>query len=167
MKAKLNLLLILFVVLILSGCAKQEEETKQTEEPKSKMSGMMVHNAWIRPSAEGTTTAFFGMIMNHTDVNDTLIGVSSNLAENTELHESYKKESDMMGMRHIDALPVDANSSVELKPLSYHVMLIILNQDLKTGDQKEITLHFKNAGEIKVTAEVKDMPMGEMDHSRH
>lgn len=167
MKPKFDLLVFLFVGLILIGCAKQEKETEQTEEPKSKMSGMMVHNAWIRPSAEGTTTAFFGMIMNHTDVNDTLIGVSSNLAENTELHESYKKEGDMMGMRHIDSLPVDANSSVELKPRSYHVMLIILNQDLKAGDQKEVTLHFKNAGEIKVTAEVKDMPMGEMDHSQH
>lgn len=164
---KIKLLLILFVVLILSGCAKQEDESKQNEEPESKMSGIMVHNAWIRPSAEGTTTAFFGMIMNHTDVNDTLIDVSSNLAEITELHESYKKESDMMGMRHIDALPVDANSSVELKPRSYHVMLIILNQDLKVGEQKEVTLHFKNAGEIKVTAEVKDMPMGELDHSQH
>lgn len=167
MKTNLKLLLTLLAVLILIGCSKQEEETKQNEEPKSKMSGMMVHNAWIRPSAEGTTTAFFGMIMNHTDVNDTLIGVSSNLAENTELHESYQKEGDMMGMRHIPALPVDANSSVELKPRSYHVMLIILNQDLKVGDQKELTLHFRNAGEIKVTAEVKDMPMGEMDHSQH
>lgn len=167
MRNKLKILLPLFVVLILFGCAKQNEETKQPEETKSKMTGMMVHNAWIRPSAQGTTTAMFGMIMNHTDINDTLIAVTSDLAQLTEFHETYKKEGDVMGMRHIEAQSVDANSSLMLKPGSFHVMLIKLNQDLKTGDKKEITFHFKHAGDIKVEAEVKDMPMGEMDHSQH
>ena len=168
MKTKFKILLPLFAVLILFGCSKQKEETKQPEESaQHKMTGMMIHDAWIRPSAQGTTTAMFGMIMNHTDVNDTLIDVTSDLAQLTEFHESYKKEGDLMGMRHIEAQPVDANTALRLKPGSYHVMLIRLNQDLNTGDKKEITFHFKHAGEIKVEAEVKDMPMGEMDHSQH
>lgn len=168
MKAKFKILLTLFVVLILFGCAKQNEEAKQPEEAKSKMAGMMIHNAWIRASAQGTTTAMFGMIMNHTDVNDTLIDVTSDLSQLTEFHETYKKAGDMMGMRHVEAQPVDANTSLILKPGSYHVMLIRLNQDLKVGDKKEITFHFKHTGDIKVEAEVKDMSeMGGTDHSQH
>ena len=168
MKTNLTTLLPLIAVMILFGCSKQTEENKQAHESHNKMSGMMVHNAWIRSSAEGTTTALFGMVMNHTDINDTIIGVSSDLAQLTEFHETYKKEGDMMGMRHVDVQPVDANSSLILKPGSYHVMLIKLNQELKVGDKKEIVFHFKYAGEIKAEADVKDMnEMGEMDHSQH
>ncbi|MBU2491903.1 MAG: copper chaperone PCu(A)C [Bacteroidetes bacterium] len=168
MKTKFKFLIPLFAVLILLGCAKQNDEVKQPEESTAHMSGMMVHNAWIRQAAEGTTTALFGMIMNHTEVNDTLIGVSSDLAQLTEFHETYQKEDDMMGMRHIEAQPIDANSSLILKPGSYHVMLIRLNQDLNVGNTKEITFHFKHAGDIKVEAIVKEMnEMGSMDHSQH
>ena len=168
MKTKFKILLPLFIVLILFGCSKQNEEAKQPEETKTEMKGMMVHNAWIRASAQGTTTAMFGMIMNHTNVNDTLVGVSSDLSQLTEFHETYKKEGDMMGMRHIEAQPIDANSSLTLQPGSYHVMLIRLNQDLKVGETKEITFHFTHASDIKVEAEVKDMnEMGGMDHSQH
>ena len=168
MKTKFKILLTLFIGLTLFGCAKQNEETKKPEETKNKMTGMMIHDAWIRASALGTTTAMFGMIMNHTGVNDTLIGVTSDLSQLTEFHETYKKASDMMGMRHVEAQPIEANTSLILKPGSYHVMLIRLNQDLKVGDKKEITFHFKHAGDVKVEAEVKDMnEMGGMDHSQH
>jgi len=45
---------------------------------------------------------------------------------------------------------------VELKPGSYHIMLIGLKQDLKPGDRIEITLRFEKAGEIKVNAPVRE-----------
>jgi copper(I)-binding protein len=62
----------------------------------------------------------------------------------------------MMGMRPIARLEIPAGGSVELKPGGYHVMLIDLNQELKAGDKIEITLKFEKAGEIKVTAEVRE-----------
>lgn len=171
MKTQLKMLLPLFTIFVLFGCAKNNDEANKPDESKNemkKMSGMMIHDAWIRSSAEGTTTAMFGMIMNHTDVNDTLTDVSSDLSQLTEFHETFKKSDDMMGMRHVEKQPIEANTSLTLKPGSYHVMLIRLNQDLKVGDQKELTFHFKHAGDIKVMAEVKSMnEMGGMDHSQH
>ena len=62
----------------------------------------------------------------------------------------------MMGMQPIARLEIPAGGSVELKPGSYHIMLIGLKQDLKVGDSIEITLKFEKAGEIKVTAAVRE-----------
>jgi copper(I)-binding protein len=42
-----------------------------------------------------------------------------------------------------------------LKPGSYHIMLIGLNRDLKSGDTFEVTLTFANAGDITVTIPVR------------
>ena len=164
MQIKLKPLSLLLVMFFIYGCNKDVEEVTPAEETKSKMSGMMVHNAWIRLAAQGTNSAMFGMVMNHTDVSDTLIGLNSEFAVVTEVHETYKRENDMMGMRRLDFIAVDKNDSFELKPRAKHVMLIRLKEDLKMGDVKEVTLTFKNAGDIIVKAEVKDMPGGAMDH---
>ena len=43
----------------------------------------------------------------------------------------------------------------ELKPGSYHVMMMGLKKELKEGDKISFTLKFKNAGELKIEAPVK------------
>ena len=61
----------------------------------------------------------------------------------------------MMGMQKVDRVEVPAGGKLELKPGSYHIMLIGLNQELKVGDKIDITLKFEKAGDVKVTAEVR------------
>ena len=51
---------------------------------------------------------------------------------------------------------IKPGETVEFKPRSLHVMFIKLLKDMKIGDTQEVTLHFKNAGDVKITAEVKD-----------
>ena len=62
----------------------------------------------------------------------------------------------MMGMRPIARLEIPAGGTVELMPGGYHIMLIDLNQELKVGDKIEVTLKFEKAGDVKVTAEVRE-----------
>ncbi|MEI7743713.1 MAG: copper chaperone PCu(A)C [Chloroflexota bacterium] len=61
----------------------------------------------------------------------------------------------MMGMQKIDRLVIPAGGSVELKPGSYHLMLLNLTQELKAGTVVEITLDFEKAGPMKVSFEVR------------
>jgi len=61
----------------------------------------------------------------------------------------------MMGMQKMDRLEIPAGGSVELKPGSYHIMLIGLTRELKAGERIDITLKFEKAGDVKVTAEVR------------
>jgi copper(I)-binding protein len=99
-------------------------------------------------------TAVFFEIVNSGRKPDTLYNVTSDLAKLTEVHQSFEKDG-QMGMRKVPLLVIPAKSTVYFKPGSYHVMLIKLKKDMKEGNIEEVSLHFKQAGEIKVKSVVK------------
>jgi len=130
--------------------------------------GITVTDAWARTSPMVAAAGAAYMVIENTGTEtDALLGASSPAAATVEVHETYKVEAEspmasdgmgggMMGMRPISRLEVPAGGSVELKPGGYHVMLIDLTADLTAGSTIEITLRFENAGEVKVTAEVRE-----------
>jgi copper(I)-binding protein len=61
----------------------------------------------------------------------------------------------MMGMQPVSRVEIPAGGKLELKPGSYHIMLIGLNQELKVGDKFDMTLKLEKAGDVKVTLEVR------------
>jgi hypothetical protein len=61
-----------------------------------------------------------------------------------------------MEMIQQESIALPADGEVELKPGSYHVMLIGLKQDLKAGDEFSLTLHFTNHEDITLTIPVMD-----------
>jgi copper(I)-binding protein len=109
---------------------------------------------WMRPNAKGMASALYFTIENEGETADTLFKVESDLAERIEIHETYSS-GDVMGMREVGMIVVEARSSFELKPGAHHIMLMKLKQDLKSDEKGDFTLHFKEAGEIKITAVVK------------
>lgn len=113
-----------------------------------------INDAWMRPSSEKMTTALYFTIENTSEKADTLFKVTSDLAEKVEIHETYSQD-DMMGMRKVDFLVIKGKSSFELKPGAHHIMLMKLKKDINDGDTGEFVLHFKQAGEIKITATAK------------
>lgn len=108
---------------------------------------------WMRPGAEKMATALYFTIENNGEAADTLFNVESEIAERIELHETYSS-GDVMGMREVERIVVEAGSTFELKPGAHHIMVMRLKKDIKSGDKGEFTLHFINAGEIKITAVV-------------
>jgi len=125
-----------------------------------------VTDAWARASsAVASAGAAYMKIENTGSAADALIGASSPAATTVEVHETVAMgspapgasgDSGMMGMQPVKRLEIPAGGTVELKPGSYHIMLIGLKQDLKVGDSIEITLTFEKVGEIKVTATVRE-----------
>jgi hypothetical protein len=113
-----------------------------------------IKDAWMRPSSEKMATALYFTIENSGETADTLFQVDSDLAEKVEIHETYS-EGEMMGMRKTDMIVIEGNSSFELKPGAHHIMLMKLKKDVKVGDEAEFVLHFKQAGEMKITAKAK------------
>jgi copper(I)-binding protein len=77
-----------------------------------------------------------------------LVGVSSPAAGVTEIHE-MKMEKDVMKMAPIKSLDIPAGKSVELKPGSYHVMLMDLKAPLADSSVVPVTLSFENAKGVK------------------
>jgi periplasmic copper chaperone A len=113
-----------------------------------------VSDQWMRPGAKGMGTALYFVVENQSDVTDTLYKVTSDVSNMIQLHETFTKD-EMMGMREVGKYVIEPGSSVELKPGGYHIMVMKLKKDIKSGDKAEFVLHFKIAGEVKITAEAK------------
>jgi periplasmic copper chaperone A len=113
-----------------------------------------IKDAWIRPSSENMATALYFTIENKGTTADTLFQVDSEISNKVELHETYT-EGDMMGMRKIDFIVIEGKSSFQLKPGSNHIMVMKLKKDINEGDEEKFVLHFKQAGEINITATAK------------
>ncbi len=117
---------------------------------------MKVTDAWARTSmGMDRAGAAYLTIVNDTDKDDALIGVASPASATAELHETTTATDGTTSMSPVEEIPVTAGGSTELKPGGYHIMLIDLVKDLVVGEKLEITLTFREAGEIKVDAEVK------------
>lgn len=125
-----------------------------------------VTDAWARASsAMASAGAAYMTIQNNGTAADALIGASSSAATTVEVHETVAMgspapgasgDSGMMGMQPVKRLEIPAGGSVELKPGSYHIMLMGLKQDLKAGDTIDITLTFEKAGEFSFSVPVKE-----------
>ncbi|TSA29826.1 MAG: copper chaperone PCu(A)C [Ignavibacteriales bacterium] len=129
------------------------------QQPKTQNSKLKIQNAWVRPAAKGANSALYFVIENNSIKTDTLIGAESKIAEEVEVHESFKKDNDRMGMRPAGKLAINPKSEFEFKPGGFHIMLLGVTKDLKIGDKIEVVLLFKNKGKIKIKAEVSDMPI--------
>lgn len=143
------LVFILAVVPLLSSCAAPAAE------------GVQVHDAWVRPAARGGNGAvYFGI---RSSAEDEIVGISSDAAEAVEMHES-RMNGDVMQMHQLQSLPLGAGEEVIFEPGGLHVMLVNLKQDLKTGDEIQIILHFKNYQDILLPVPVQDAPPSEHNH---
>ena len=85
-----------------------------------------------------------------------LTSVSFNAAGMVELHET-RMNGKMMQMRRIYQIDIPANGSVELKPGSYHVMLMGLDKGLAAGTTETLTLTFSDNSQKTVEASVGDL----------
>jgi len=114
-----------------------------------------INDPWVRPSSEGMATALYFTIENSGEVADTLYKVESDVSKRIEIHETYQKD-EMTGMRKVDMIVIEPNSSFKLKPGSHHIMAMKLIRDIPIGDEVDFTLYFRNVGEISIIAEAKN-----------
>ncbi len=126
---------------------------------KCQNSVVQIQKAWARPAVKYANSALYFVIVNNSSKTDTLLDAESKIAEEVEVHESFKKDNDKMGMRPAGKLAINPKSEFEFKPGGFHVMLLGVTKDLKIGDKIEVLLLFKNKGKIKIKAEVRDMPI--------
>ena len=146
---KFVILLISFILIL--GCTKILDLHHTDIDQK-----IHVHGAWIRatPPVSHMSAAYLTLI-NYGDQEDQLLSVDTELAKVVELH-NVKKIYGMMSMFPVPFVPVPAGGEQSLKPGSYHIMLINLNQTPKLGEKYELFLQFKHAGILKITATVRE-----------
>lgn len=103
------------------------------------------------PPGAGTGAAYLRGIRNTGAQPDRLIGASTPVAREVEIHRSVVDANNVMRMRAIDGLTVPAKGEVRLRHGGeHHLMLIGLKAPLKDGDRFPMTLRFEKAGEREV-----------------
>lgn len=129
-----------------------------------------IKEPWVRGTvpAQKATGAFMQL---SSKGGVTLVGVASPAAKVVELHEMVM-DNNVMRMRAVPRLDVQPGKPVELKPGSYHVMLIDLNKPLAKGEVVPITLKVegkdRKVENVEVKAEVRDLTAAApMDHKHH
>jgi hypothetical protein len=135
-------LLMMLGVILLSACATGE--------------GLEPHEAWTREAKQGENGNVYVIIHNHTDVDDALLSVTSDVAEAVELHLSEVDSNDVMEMTPLESIAIPAGEEIAFESGSYHIMLVNLKQDLHIGDEISITLHFENYPDVTVTVPVQE-----------
>lgn len=106
----------------------------------------------IRATAPGqTVSGAFMTLVNNSETAYALTSVSFSGASTVEIHETSMNEG-MMRMRKVSHIDIPANGSAELKPGSYHIMLIGLEKEMKAGTVETLTLTFSDNSQETVEA---------------
>lgn len=127
---------------------------------------VLVTEPWVRATvAAQKATGAFMQLKSTQDAR--LLEVTSPVAGTVEIHQ-MEMSGDVMKMRQVPDLPLPAGKAVELKPGGYHIMLLNLKAQVKTGDVIPLTLVVERGGKretIVVNAVAKSLTNSQ--HSGH
>lgn len=145
------LMVFLAGILFLSACGSADAGDENGQ-------GIEAHDYWARTGLKDGNSAAYLLLHNHTPEDDALVGASSDVAAAVEIHLSQMNADGVMQMLPQESIALPADGELELKPGSYHIMIIGLKQDLNVGDEITVTLHFQNHENIPLTIPVMEAP---------
>lgn len=87
------------------------------------------------------------------DEPDQLLGASTAIAADVQIHETTTNEDGTMSMRPVDGLDIPADGELILEPGGYHLMLVDVER-VEAGDEIDVTLIWENHGEMTIPVEV-------------
>jgi copper(I)-binding protein len=110
-----------------------------------------IDHPWSRATPKNAPVAGGYLTITNTGTTpDRLIGGSSEVAKRFQVHQ-MKMDGGVMTMRELkDGLEIPAGASIELKPASYHIMMLDLSRPLAKGEKVKGSLTFEKAGKVDV-----------------
>ncbi len=125
-----------------------------------------VYDAWVRDTVPGAMVSAAYMRIK-SDAPVKLVKAESLIAGVTEIHKMEMKDG-IMKMQAVDAIEVVPGKVVDLMPGGYHIMLMMLKDQIKPGGKVPLTLTFEGAGKkqtvIKVEAKAQARDAQEHKH---
>ncbi|MCP4285808.1 MAG: copper chaperone PCu(A)C [Gammaproteobacteria bacterium] len=125
---------------------------------------VVVSDAYARAVPPGQpNSAAFMVLTNGSATGHSVVAADSSVSDVSELHTHTMSEG-MMKMRQVKMIEIPANGVTSLAPGGLHVMMIGLKQNLKPGDQVELTLTFEDGSKTNLVAPVQKLQMKMMKH---
>lgn len=158
----MNILLRLcaLVLLAMTGCQAAPDDGVAT-----RFGDIEIVAPWVRATVPGAPAAGgFLTIRNTGRSADRLTGVSTSAAAESQIHE-MSMDNGVMRMRQLmSGLEIPPGASVELKPGSYHLMLINPKTQFTQGQSVPMRLTFARAGNVDVVFPVRPLESGTDEH---
>lgn len=156
--------LLLALTVSLGACNSSTESAAPTSAPATPVAApavtsnaaeaIAVRNPRIRATPPGQmVSGAFMTLVNTSATPYALTGAGFDSAAMIEIHETSIKD-DVMRMQQVSQIDIPANSSAELRPGGYHIMLMGLKKELTAGTSETITLKFSDGTEKTVEATV-------------
>lgn len=144
--------MFLAALLILSACG------DGTGDEHGEAAGLAVADAWVK-ATDMKMSAAFAVLSNSGDEDVTIVGVSTDLTDRAEIHETADGS-----MRRVDSLTVPAGGSLMLEPGGNHLMLLDLTEPIEPGQEVDLTLELGDGSTFDITATAKDFAGGAEDY---
>ena len=155
--AWLIIALVLLLIILQSACTSAATPAD----------GLKVMEVWGRAlPASVANGGFYMHIINDSDTDEGMLSVASEFCPKTEIHRTTIDDAGVMHMEMVTGgtLPIPAHEEVMMEPGGLHVMCMGKTEAFEIGDEIPLVLTFAQAGEMTVTAVIRDEPMGEMEH---
>ena len=123
--------------------------------PPAAMNGLSLSRPWARPDRAIPTQAGGFFTVRNAGAADRLVAAASPLADTVEIHAIKVVGADILIRPLPDGLALPADSTVELKPRGYHLLLMGLKAPLAVGSRLPVKLTFEKAGRIEVELAVE------------
>jgi copper(I)-binding protein len=136
-----------------------------------KLGPLIIDHPWSRATPKGASVAGgYLKITNTGTTPDRLTGGSAEIARRFEIHE-MRMDGGVMKMRELaNGVEIPAGATVELKPGSYHVMLLGLSKGTAKGERVKASLTFEKAGKVDIEFDVEAVggtPAGQAPAKEH
>ena len=146
---------ILLCALFAFGCSSNQAEEEAKSTKKTTLGKLTIEKGWARPGSKGQSSAAYLSISNGTASQDSIISISTKAAQKAEIHESYKGENGIMGMRPAPGQVIPSGEDLYLQPGGLHIMLMKLKNDLAVKDSVDLSVKFKNVGTKTISIPVQ------------
>jgi copper(I)-binding protein len=114
-----------------------------------------VTSAWARPTRGDAPGAVYVTIENKGDNDDRLIGAMTDHAAMAMVHQTEMSDG-IARMRMAGEINIPAGKSIKMVPGGTHIMLEGLRTPLRTGDQFELVLKFRESADERITVKVAE-----------
>jgi len=143
------------LLCLLAACSRQSAPAETVENPTpppetapapkvvAEACAPKVHDGWVRLVPGGGMDAGYAVIDNPCSTPAIITGATSPSYADVSVHESTMANG-MSQMRPVDALRIDPKSQVELKPGSYHLMLMAPRMRPKAGQRVTILFQLQD-----------------------
>ena len=159
---KTTLLLLIFLLGAKSAFAMHHHNSDQNHDEK-----IIINEPWVRAApANAPMLGVFMQIQNHADHDAKLISAEASGYQRVELHRTMEHHG-VMRMIKQDFMPIAANNQLNLKPGSWHIMLIGPDTVPSEGESVALTLRFDNGTNKIIHALVKKGIKMKYLHGKH